>query len=155
MITREEAFGLLKKYNSDPFHIQHAVTVEAVMKWFAKELGYGDEAEHWGLVGLLHDVDFELYPDQHCIKAPELLREGGVPEDVIHDGAAGVNSSSGNIVRANGTAQQNAFAWKLDVIEKNLLRGASGLLILIIIYTAFSSLLNNQISKCLPPSRVR
>ena len=84
MITREEAFELLKKYNSDLFHIQHAVTVEAVMKWFANDLGYGDEAEHWGLVGLLHDIDFELYPDQHCIKAPELLREGGVTEDVIH-----------------------------------------------------------------------
>lgn len=84
IMTREEAFELLKKYNSDPFHIRHAITVEAVMKWFAKDQGYGDEAEHWGLVGLLHDIDFELYPDQHCIKAPELLRAGGVPEDIIH-----------------------------------------------------------------------
>ena len=83
-MTREEAFELLKKYNSDPFHIRHAITVEAVMKWFAKDQGYGDEADHWGLVGLLHDIDFELYPDQHCIKAPELLRAGGVPEDIIH-----------------------------------------------------------------------
>ena len=77
-MTRQEAFDLLKKYNKDPFHIQHALTVEAVMKWFAKELGYGDEAEHWGIVGLLHDIDFELYPEEHCLKAPELLREGGV-----------------------------------------------------------------------------
>ena len=83
-ITRDEAFTLLKKYNQDPFHIQHALTVEAVMKWYAKELGYGDDAEYWGIVGLLHDIDFELYPDEHCIKAPELLREGGVSEDIIH-----------------------------------------------------------------------
>lgn len=84
MITREEAFDLLKKYNKDPFHIQHSLTVEAVMKWYANELGYGDEAEYWGIVGLLHDIDFELYPDEHCLKAPELLRAGGVSEDIIH-----------------------------------------------------------------------
>ena len=64
MITRDEAFALLKKYNKDPFHIQHALTVEAVMKWYAKELGYGDDAEYWGIVGLLHDIDFELYPEE-------------------------------------------------------------------------------------------
>lgn len=84
MISREEAFALLKKYNEDPFHIQHAITVEAVMKWYAKELGYGDEEEYWGIVGLLHDIDFGLYPNQHCLKAPEMLREGGVSEDMIH-----------------------------------------------------------------------
>lgn len=83
-ITRDEALALLKKYNKDPFHIQHALTVEAVMKWFANELGYGEDAEYWGVVGLLHDIDFELYPDEHCIKAPELLRENGVGEDIIH-----------------------------------------------------------------------
>lgn len=83
-IAREEAFALLKKYNKDHFHIQHALTVEGVMKWFAVELGYGEDAEYWGIVGLLHDIDFELYPDQHCIKAPELLRDGGVGEDIIH-----------------------------------------------------------------------
>ena len=83
-MTRDEALELLKKYNQDPFHIQHAVTVEAVMKWFAKDQGFADEEEHWGLVGLLHDIDFELYPDEHCLKAPELLREGGVSEDIIH-----------------------------------------------------------------------
>ena len=74
-ISRNDAFELLKKYNIDPFHIQHALTVEAVMKWYANELGYGEDAEYWGIVGLLHDIDFELYPKQHCIKAPELLRE--------------------------------------------------------------------------------
>ena len=83
-ITREEAFELLKKYNQDRFHIQHALTVEGVMKWFAKELGYQKEEEYWGIVGLLHDIDFEQFPEQHCIKAPELLREAGVSEDIIH-----------------------------------------------------------------------
>ena len=83
-ITRDEAFSLFKKYNKDPFHIQHALTVEAVMKWYANELGYGEDAEYWGSVGLLHDIDFELYPEEHCLKAPEMLREAGVGEDVIH-----------------------------------------------------------------------
>lgn len=83
-IAREDALDLLKKYNKDPFHLQHAYTVEAVMKWFAKELGYGEDEEYWGIVGLLHDIDFELYPSEHCLKAPELLREGGVSEDIIH-----------------------------------------------------------------------
>lgn len=83
-ISREQALELLQKYNKDPFHIQHALTVEGVMKWYAGELGYEEDAEYWGVVGLLHDIDFELYPDEHCIKAPELLREGGVGEDIIH-----------------------------------------------------------------------
>ena len=83
-IAREDALALLKKYNKDPFHMQHALTVEAVMRWYAKELGYGDAEEYWGIVGLLHDIDFELYPEKHCLKAPELLREGGVGEDIIH-----------------------------------------------------------------------
>ena len=83
-IAREDALTLLKKYNKDPFHIQHALTVEAVMRWSAKELGYGDAEEYWGIVGLLHDIDFELYPEEHCLKAPGLLREGGVGEDIIH-----------------------------------------------------------------------
>lgn len=84
MITRDDAFTLLKRYNKDPFHIQHALTVEEVMKWYAVELGYKDEEEYWGIVGLLHDIDFELYPEEHCIKAPELLKEGGVDDDIIH-----------------------------------------------------------------------
>lgn len=83
-ISRDEAFALLKKYNQEPFHIQHGLTVEGCMKWYAKELGYEDDAEFWGIVGLLHDIDFERYPEQHCIKAPQLLREGGVSEAVIH-----------------------------------------------------------------------
>ena len=83
-ITREQAYGLLTKYNHEPFHIQHALTVEGVMRWYANELGHGDEADFWAIVGLLHDIDFELYPEQHCVKAPELLREGGVSEEMIH-----------------------------------------------------------------------
>lgn len=82
-IAREQALGLLKKYNQEPFHIQHAYTVEAVMRWFADELGHGDE-EFWGLCGLLHDVDFEKYPEEHCKKAPELLAEIGAEEELIH-----------------------------------------------------------------------
>ena len=74
-ITREQALDLLLKYNKDTFHIEHALTVEGVMGWYAREMGYGDEEGFWRLVGLLHDVDFELYPDQHCQKAPELLAE--------------------------------------------------------------------------------
>lgn len=79
-----EALELLKKYNKDPFHIRHAITVGYVMDWFARQLGYSDESEHWKTVGILHDIDFEQFPDQHCIKAPELLREAGISEDIIH-----------------------------------------------------------------------
>ena len=83
-LTRDEAVELLKKYNKEPFHIQHGLTVEGVMRWYAKELGYGEEEAYWGITGLLHDIDFELYPEEHCQKAPELLREGGVDEDMIY-----------------------------------------------------------------------
>ena len=83
-ITRDEALKLLEKYNKESFHIQHGLTVEGVMRWYAKELGYGEEEEYWGQVGLLHDIDFELYPEQHCIKTPDLLKEGGVGEDMIY-----------------------------------------------------------------------
>jgi len=82
-ISRTEALALLKKYNQEEFHILHALTVEAVMRWYAGTLGYGEEEEYWGITGLLHDIDFEQYPDQHCQKAPELLRAGGVGEDMI------------------------------------------------------------------------
>lgn len=83
-ITRDEALKLLQKYNKEPFHIYHGLTVEGVMKWFADELGYGDDKEFWGIVGLLHDVDFEEYPNEHCIKAPKLLKAAGVSDEVIH-----------------------------------------------------------------------
>lgn len=83
-ITRETAMDLLKKYNQEPFHILHALTVEAVMKWYANELGYGEEVEFWGIAGLLHDVDFEKYPKEHCKKAPELLKEIEAENDIVH-----------------------------------------------------------------------
>ena len=83
-MTREEALALLKKYNKEPFHLQHAFTVEGVMRWYANELGHGDEADFWALVGLLHDVDFEQWPEQHCKKAPELLAEIGADDAFVH-----------------------------------------------------------------------
>ena len=83
-LTRTQALELLCKYNKEPFHRLHGLTVEGTMRWYAKELGYGEDEEFWGQVGLLHDIDFELYPEQHCVKAPELLREAGVGEDMIH-----------------------------------------------------------------------
>ena len=83
MITREEALELLKKYNKDEFHIHHGLMVEGTMRYFAEKLGHGEEADYWAMVGLLHDIDFEMWPDEHCKKAPELLREAGIEEDMI------------------------------------------------------------------------
>ena len=83
-LTRGQALALLQKYNKEPFHIQHGLTVEGVMRWFAKELGYGEEADFWGLCGLLHDVDFEMYPEEHCKKAPELLAQVNASDALIH-----------------------------------------------------------------------
>ena len=83
-LNREEAWALLTEYNQDPFHLHHARTVEGVMRYFAQELGYGDEVDFWGIVGLLHDLDFERYPDQHCIKSQEIMRERDLDERLIH-----------------------------------------------------------------------
>lgn len=83
-MTREEAWALLTEFNKDEFHLEHAQTVENTMRYFAKKLGYGDEEDFWGIVGLLHDLDFELYPDQHCIKSQEIMRERGIDERIIH-----------------------------------------------------------------------
>ena len=84
MISREEALELLKKYNKEEFHVHHGITLECVMKYMANKLGYSDEAEFWGICGLLHDVDFEMWPEEHCKKAVELLEEAGVDEKIIH-----------------------------------------------------------------------
>ena len=81
---RAAALALLRKYNSEPFHIQHALTLEGTLRWFAQELGYGEDADFWATVGLLHDVDFENWPDEHCAKAPELLAEIGCSEEFVH-----------------------------------------------------------------------
>lgn len=83
-LTRENAWALLTQYNHDPFHLRHALTVEAVMDWYARQLGYGEEAQFWGLVGLLHDLDFELWPEEHCVKSQELMRQAGLDERIIH-----------------------------------------------------------------------
>lgn len=83
-ISRDSAWNLLTKYNQEPFHLQHALTLEAVMGWFADMLGYGENRKFWATVGLLHDIDFEEWPDAHCVKAPELLREGGCSDTFIH-----------------------------------------------------------------------
>ena len=83
-LNHEQALALLRRYNSETFHIQHGLTVEGVMRWYANDLGFAEDADFWATVGLLHDIDFEQYPEEHCLKAPELLREAGVGEDVIH-----------------------------------------------------------------------
>lgn len=83
-LTRDEALALLKTYNKEPFHIQHALTVEGVMRWFAQDQGYAEDADFWATVGLLHDIDFENWPEEHCQKAPELLSAANVGEDMIH-----------------------------------------------------------------------
>lgn len=82
-LTRQEAWELLNEYNKEPFHIRHALTVEGVMKWYAEKSGYGDEADFWGNVGLLHDLDFEMYPGEHCIKSQEIMRSRGIDERLI------------------------------------------------------------------------
>ena len=87
-MTREEAWQLLTTYNKEPFHLRHAITVEHVMGWFARELGYGEEAEYWSLVGLLHDLDFERWPEEHCKKSQELMRQAGVDESMIRSAAS-------------------------------------------------------------------
>jgi len=88
-LTREKAWEIFLKYNRDPFHVQHALTAEGVMRWYAKELGYADEEEFWGIAGLLHDIDFEEFPEEHCVKARELLeteflKAGFANEELIH-----------------------------------------------------------------------
>ena len=83
-LSRDAALALLRRYNSEAFHILHALTVEGVMRWYANERGYGEDADFWATVGLLHDIDFENWPEDHCTKAPELLSEGGCDEEFIH-----------------------------------------------------------------------
>lgn len=88
VITRDDAWQLLNEYNKEHFHIKHAVTVEGVMRYFADELGYKDEIDFWGIVGLLHDLDFEQFPEEHCIKEQQIMRERGIDEHIIHSTAS-------------------------------------------------------------------
>ena len=83
-LTREQAWELLNEYNKGEFHLKHGQIVGDVMRWYAIELGYGDEADFWETVGLLHDLDFEMYPDEHCIKSQEIMKERGIDEKIIH-----------------------------------------------------------------------
>lgn len=83
-LTRERAFELLKKYNHEEFHLRHALTVEAVMGWYARKLGYAEQETFWATVGLLHDLDFECWPDEHCVKAKQLMEEEGIEPAMIH-----------------------------------------------------------------------
>ena len=87
-MTRSQAWDLLTKYNKEPFHLRHAITVEHVMGWYARELGYGDRAEFWSTVGLLHDLGFEMWPEEHCVKSQELMRQAGVEEEMIRAAAS-------------------------------------------------------------------
>ena len=84
MITRDEAWQLLCEYNKEPFHLRHGEVVEGVMRYFARQLGYGEEEEFWGIVGLLHDLDFERYPQEHCVKEQQIMGERGLDERLIH-----------------------------------------------------------------------
>jgi len=83
-MTREAALAALMKYNKEPFHLLHGLTVEHVMRWFAQDQGFGENEEFWGLVGLLHDIDFECWPEEHCVKCVELLKDIGATEEFIH-----------------------------------------------------------------------
>ena len=83
-LTREKAIALLREHNKEPFHVLHGLTVGGVLKWYANELGYGEDADFWEICGILHDIDFEEYPDEHCLAAPRLLKEGGAEEEVSH-----------------------------------------------------------------------
>jgi predicted hydrolase (HD superfamily) len=109
-ISRDQAWELLTRYNQEPFHLRHAETLEGVMKWFADSLGHGEDRDYWGVVGLLHDIDFERFPDQHCLKAPELLREAGVGEDVIRSVVSHGHGLTGVAVRPEHEMEKVLYA---------------------------------------------
>ena len=110
-MTREQAWDLLTQYNQEEFHLRHAVTVEHVMRWFARELGYGDREEFWGIVGLLHDLDFERWPEEHCVKAQSLLAELDIDESVIH---AVCSHGYGLVCDVEPTRQMEKFLFATD-----------------------------------------
>ena len=100
----------MRQYNDDVFHLQHALTVEGVMRWFAEEQGFGAEAEFWGIVGLLHDIDFERFPEQHCVKAVELLKDGGAGEELIRAVCSHGYGLTGTDVKPEHTMEKVLFA---------------------------------------------
>lgn len=110
MITREEAWNLLTQYNKEPFHLRHALTVEGIMRYFARELGYGEQEEYWGIVGLLHDLDFEQYPEQHCVKSQELMRQHGVDESIIRATASHGYGLTGADIKPEHQMEKVLFA---------------------------------------------
>ena len=83
-LSKEAAWNLFRSINKDPFHVQHALTLEGVMKWYAGELGFGGEADFWSIAGLIHDIDFEQYPAEHCVKARDILKQAGASDELIH-----------------------------------------------------------------------
>lgn len=109
-LSRDEALKLLKTYNSDPFHLRHGLTVSAVMEWMAGDLGRADEAEFWALVGLLHDVDFEQWPEEHCVKAAELLGDAGCTPEFIHAVACHGWGMTGTDARPEAEMEKVLFA---------------------------------------------
>ena len=109
-ITKEKAWELLKKYNKDEFHLQHADTVSFVMEYFAKKLGFEDEAEFWGIVGILHDIDFEMYPDEHCVKMQEILSQNGVDEKIIKSAASHGYGLTDVTIKPEHTMEKILFA---------------------------------------------
>ncbi|HHZ02939.1 MAG TPA: HDIG domain-containing protein [Tissierellia bacterium] len=110
MITKEKAWELLKKYNKEEFHLQHAKTVSFVMGHFAKKLGFANEVEFWEIVGLLHDIDFEMYPDEHCVKMQEILREEGVDENIIRSAASHGYGLTNVTIKPEHTMEKVLFA---------------------------------------------
>lgn len=110
-IAKERAIELLKEHNKEPFHILHGLTVGAVLRWYANELGYGDDADFWEVCGILHDIDFEEYPDEHCIVAPRLLKEAGAEEELIH---AVVSHGYGHRVEVNPEHEMEKVLYAAD-----------------------------------------
>ena len=123
-ITRQQAVDLLKKYNQEPFHILHALTVEGVMDWYANELGYGEEAGFWAVAGLLHDVDFEKYPEEHCKKAPELLAEISA-EPELADELTGLIGAAARMRPSKSVVDMEVSSLKKKFKDKRFAAGCS------------------------------
>ena len=125
-MTREQAVSLLKTYNREPFHLLHGLTVEGVMRWYAQELGYGADAAFWGTAGLLHDVDFEQYPEQHCQKAPELLAEiGAEPELYAVDELTGLIGAAARMRPSKSVSDMEVSSLKKKFKDKKFAAGCS------------------------------